>query len=480
MKYLFITYCFGRDSEQSLIGVYKRGLRVAFELYDRGHEILFFCTGRDGYQDELTDRAEEHFHFVDLPSLVTSFETSVRFSNVYREAFRQLEPDVVVIGEAPVAGVMLEGTLVAAELGVPVVILDNVYNGGMAEIMCERTLGPITDGMVLTGPSALYTAKEYSFLHQIPPFIQPDTAAAKRLLIEEAGLTGEHLITILAYDDKVEQVGLSLLAKLSDPACEALLITRHVDTTNERLSELPADVQARIGVVTRQPEEIFFGLLVLSQLSVVKYGFMQVTECLALHTPVVIVFHEGNTWLQWLPESCQQFTVVTESYTADEAVVDAAKSFLDLDLNQMQVVHDGTFDAAERAADVLENLPTTPRLGTESTCDALGFSTSILMAALEKIYPLASLALAHKRCLRTRTTPEFELYSIICQLTIDGQAAVQRLWGRKYHTYAFAEASVAEAEDSPRSIHHYAKANNIVIEEDLGEAELPSLAATPL
>ena len=74
LKYLFVTYCFGSFQGQTLIGVYKRGLRVAMALRERGHEITFFCTGREGYQDALTRAAETRLTFVDIPFSVAAFE----------------------------------------------------------------------------------------------------------------------------------------------------------------------------------------------------------------------------------------------------------------------------------------------------------------------------------------------------------------------------------------------------------------------
>ena len=66
MRIVFFTYCFGDSSGHAQIGVYKRGLRVALELHARGHEVLFDCTGRTTYHDELTALAEERIEFVDL------------------------------------------------------------------------------------------------------------------------------------------------------------------------------------------------------------------------------------------------------------------------------------------------------------------------------------------------------------------------------------------------------------------------------
>ena len=113
MRYLFVTYCFGSHQGQTLIGVYKRGLRVAMELARLGHEISFFCTGREGYSDELTQEAQQTLTFVDIPFVVASFDEVQENRRRFLETIEAIAPDVVVIGEAPLAGSMLESTLCA-------------------------------------------------------------------------------------------------------------------------------------------------------------------------------------------------------------------------------------------------------------------------------------------------------------------------------------------------------------------------------
>lgn len=77
-RFFFVTYCFGDYQGQSLIGVYKRGLRIALELADRGHEVVFFCTGREAFSDDLTRQAEQRLTFVDIPFEVAAFEEAAR------------------------------------------------------------------------------------------------------------------------------------------------------------------------------------------------------------------------------------------------------------------------------------------------------------------------------------------------------------------------------------------------------------------
>src|SRR5215218_10072613 len=115
MRVLFVTYCFGNATGHAQIGVYKRGLRVALELHERGHDVLFDCTGRTTYHDELTAQAEERIRFVDL-RLDALHEAGFAPSRARAvQALRECRLDLFVVGEAPQVGTMLEGTLAAVE-----------------------------------------------------------------------------------------------------------------------------------------------------------------------------------------------------------------------------------------------------------------------------------------------------------------------------------------------------------------------------
>ena len=168
LRVLFVTYCFGNAQGQALIGVYKRGLRVALELSGRGHEIAFFCPGRENFHDDITARAEAQMQFVDIPFDEPNAEQADASHRAFREAVAALRPDVVVVGEAPLSGPLLEATLCAVELGVPLVLLDNAYQPGLVDLFC-RVHGPVADGIILTGPSSFHSPDAPAYLAQVPP-----------------------------------------------------------------------------------------------------------------------------------------------------------------------------------------------------------------------------------------------------------------------------------------------------------------------
>src|SRR5712691_9798683 len=119
MRYLFIAYCMAASQGQVQIGAYKRGLRLALELANRGHEINFFCTGRHNYHDPVTELAERKLSFVEFPFLPAKNEGARHNWANFLAELKRLRPDVVVISDAPMAGTLLETTLCAVELEIP-------------------------------------------------------------------------------------------------------------------------------------------------------------------------------------------------------------------------------------------------------------------------------------------------------------------------------------------------------------------------
>jgi len=476
VRVLFVAYCFGGDRGQTLIGVYKRGLRVAMELCDRGHEVLFYCTGRDGYEDDLTRAAASRLRFVDIPYSEEGSEAAAEVRRRFRDEMARLEPDVVVIGEAPLAGALLEGTLCAVELGVPVVLLDNAYDRMGVYRFCMRH-GAMFDGMVLTGTTCQHVRlpRPPDWLCQVAPYIESSTDGARRL-IAGAGLTGERLVTILAYDHKVQEVGQALLRGL-DAACEGageyLFLARQPEAGPELLAALPEPVRSRAAVVAIPADPVLFGVVQLSRLAIAKYGYMQVTECLALRTPVVAVFHEGNTWVDGLPMQCQRYVCVTSA--ADDRTVAEAARLLAVEPDDMAEIHDGRLGAAAATARFLEQLPRTPRSSTRDDTVQLGFREARLRGALTRELGTDDFRLRDLRAMFLRDVPDGALYSLACACEVGEEERLVRLWARQLATADAVERDAAGAAGSERRILSVSPADRLLIEADLGQQLLPVL-----
>ena len=475
MRVFIVAYCFGGATGQTLIGVYKRALRVGHALCARGHDVFFSCTGRENYRDDMTERAEQRMKFLDWPWARSLHEGAEYNRQQTLAALRRAAPDVVVIGEAPLAGSLLEVTLAAAELGVPVVCLDNAYSPYSAAGFCVLH-GSMYDGVVLTGPSSFYTSRPPDFLLQVPPYIDSSQDEA-RAFLEERGLGGRRVITVLAYDESVEALGASLLAKLQRDDVAAVFISHRPDTCRRRLETLPAAVRDRVGVIQPLDDRRHFGLLQESRLVIGKCAFMQVSECLSLRTPIIGFHFQGDFHLNFIPGKCRRFAHMTSDTAADERTVARARRFLDLTPADMRVVHDGRLGAADRTVTFLEELPKTPRTGTTAECAALGLSRELMLKAIAPAYAGSDVEIVAVRMSSLRQSKRQRVFTVLCRYTVDGQPEARRLWFRRFKRRRDLEGELALAFDpeARRTVLHHSVRDRTLIEQDVGEDALPPL-----
>jgi UDP-N-acetylglucosamine:LPS N-acetylglucosamine transferase len=477
MRVLFVAYCFGNYKGQVLIGVYKRSLRIALELYKRGHEIVMYCTGRHAYRDELTEEAEKKIGFLDIPFGIVSLAEAEKIRRNFLKEISRMNPDLVVIGELPLAGAMLEATLCAVELGIPVIFLDNAYNPELVGKFCQDH-APMADGIILTGPSSYLTPEPPPYLCQVPPYIETLKDLGKELLRACYGRKGKKLVTVLAYDGKVEKLGISLLEKLDTPGINFLFLSRDPGKCRRQLKKLPRKKRKRAKVIAPPTDPVLFGLLELSALSVVKHGFMQVTECLALRTPVIMVYYEGPRWLDLLPVECRSFVFCTEKEQADSAVLEKALQYLNLGSTEMAKIHDGKFDAAARSADFIESFPLKPRQETWKEFQA-GFLENYFFPIVGNLHPGKKVNTFLLRYMKIRDLPGYRMYSILLGYYLDKKKRFARLWVRTYDTQADAEANYQgeyrDLKESKRHVYYFSAAECFLVEADIGQAELPPL-----
>lgn len=473
MKVLFVTYCFGNLEGQALIGVYKRALRVALELHRRGHEVYFSCTGREQYRDSTTAVAEQCMNFVEIPHQFSAFETADENRRVFLAATAGIAPDLIVIGEAPLSGTLLQAALTGGELGIPVVILDNAYAPSLVKDFC-RLYGPMADGIILTGPQTFLMDDSPGYLCQVPPYIETAPQAV-RALFEELDLKGDRLVAVLAYDVKVEQLGVSLLGAGALPEAELLFITRDKQRCRQRLSNLPEGAGAQARVIDIPPDPVLFGCLELARLAIIKYGFMQTSECLALRTPSILVYYEGPKWTEFLPRNCESFLHVTERSEADAATIAASHRLLQIDLDRMDGLHNGRRGAAIESADFLENLPRTPRRDAWRECLRLGFTEEAILQSLKTQHPKRELSVFKLRASCLRNLKDYQVYSLLCGYYLDGERQHERWWGRLYSSRKAAKTDFREAVDAGRHVLYFSDRKRIMIEFDVGEELLPRL-----
>jgi hypothetical protein len=475
MRVFIVAYCFGGVIRQTLIGVYKRALRVGHALCDRGHHVSFFCAGRDNYHDAMTERAEQRMTFVDWSWERPLHEGAEDNRRCTLAALREAAPDVVVIGEAPLAGPLLEVTLAAAELGVPVVCLDNAYNSYCVEEFCRRH-GPMYDGLVLTGPSSFHSARPPAFLLQVPPYIDSSPEEA-RAFLEELGMGGRRIMTVLAYDASVEALGASIAARMERDDVGVVFISHRPDICGQRLDALPDSLRERVRVIQPLDDRRHFGLLQESRLVVGKCAFMQVSECLSLQTPIIGFYFQGDFHLDLIPDECRPFSHMTADSTCDDETLERARHFLELTPLEMRAVHDGGLGAADRTVAFLERLPKTTRAGTMSECAGHGLSSGLLHTALSPSNPGSDVRIVDVRMSLLREFKRQVLFAVLCRYTVDGKAEARRLWFRRFKDVdeLHSELDRALVPDARRTVLYQSIPDRALLEQDIGEAALPPI-----
>ncbi len=476
MRILFVAYCMvNNENGDSLIGVYKRCLRIGLEMERRGHEVWIFCTGREGYRDATTVAAEEKLHFLDVRFDVLLSPSIALRRRYYRFLFRQLHPDMVVAGEVPLAGTILESAVCAAGLGIPVVVLDNAYSPDMAELFVS-THGAMADGVVLTGPSSFQMRGAPSYYCAAPPFVNEASRECDSLL-GQLGLTGTRLITVLAYERKAELLATALLGQAKVQPCEAIFLAANPRETEERLAGLPLEARNRVRVLRPPDEGVFFALLHRSSLVVGKCGFMQVSEALALGTPFIGIEYRGCFPVSSLPSGAQKFVHATTSVEADRVTTRVAARFLKTSAEKLKSLHDGRFGGIPLVADFLEAMPRTPRASTTSECAKLGYEENIVCPALERLNGSSDVRMHSVRATRLRSWEAGRIDNLSVIYETGGARRHALLWGRHYNDRAAANADLelARKPESPRRLLHYSPASLVAIELDIGEPHLPPI-----
>lgn len=475
MRFLFVTYCFGCVDGQTLIGVYKRGLRIAMELRRRDHEVLFFCTGRDGFHDSLTEAAAQRLRFVDLPFEEPAYDGAEKNRAVFCRALKEWAPDAVVIGEAPLAGTLLESTLAAAELGIPLACLDNIYKKEQTKQFCESH-GPMFDRIILSGPSSFHLRRPHRRLTQLPPYMESSPSEAREML-SSLGLKGRRLIAVLAYDRNVEQLGKSLVGKLAPLNVEAVFLNGAVPEVRERLGSLPPSSLERVRVIPPPEDKILFGLIQEASLAIAKCAFMQVTECLTLRTPVIGVYFPGNFEIGYLPKHCHRFAHSTTDLEGDGTTLGRAIEFLALNEKALRRLHDGTLGAVSSAADTLERLTLVDPDQTLAETEAHGMTRARIRSALRHWFPGNRTEILGIRSSLLRSFDGQTVYALSCHYSVDGQKRFNRLWGRHFESEQAArkEDERASTENPRRKVLFFDPRQRTMIEQDLGESVLPSL-----
>lgn len=382
MRVFFAAYSMVNDQNgASLPEVYRRSLRVALEMTSRGHEVWVFCPGRHDYQDDLTREAEACVHFLDFPlRLLLSPRAEVR-RRCFRIALRKLQPDWVVLGEAPLHHTLLECMTSAVTLGIRVAVLDNACSRWSTWAFVAIH-GSMFDCLVLNGPSSAQWPRPPRHVCAVPPYILGSSAEADNLLAQ-SGIRPSRWITVRAYGDNVQHFAASLLPRLSAHDCAAVFVTPALKECRELVSALVPDFSGKVIFLSAASDNLLFGLLQRSSLVIGACDFTQASEALALGAPFLGIEYDGCFRMRSFPRSIRRFLHTTDTVPCDAATAEAAVRLLLTPRDAVRRVHNGRFGAAALASDFLESTPASPK-GTTPAKRLRNYRTKPGLIALPK------------------------------------------------------------------------------------------------
>jgi hypothetical protein len=470
MRFLFAAYCMMNNEDgDSLIGVYKRCLRIGLELHRRGHQVAIFCPGRSNYRDATVEDAIEKLHFINMAPREL-FHSSSKFKRrCLRREIRGFAPDVLVIGEVPMNGALLDAAVVGAELGLPVVILDNAYRPRLAKRFV-RSHGAMADGIVLMGPSSFHMRHPPDFYCGVTPLVSSSSDAADGLL-KELELGARRLVTVLGYERKAQELAASLFRTRSKDDCVFLFVVPDVPATEARLAKLLGDLRKRVRIIAAPREEVLFGVLRRSQVVIGKCGFMQMSECLCLRTAFLGVHYRGCFSIGDLPWSTLRFVGQTTGTIASRGVRWSFSRLLRTDGRTMRHLHRGGFDGLEKIADFLEGMKRKIRDGVTRESARAGYTVERVRQALETRHPGRTIEVEWVRRTPMREAMGERIDCVVVKYRSGGRRAVVVLWGRAYFSRRVARRDYARAmgTDSERQVLYRTKNERLILEEDIGE-----------
>ncbi len=258
---------------------------------------------------------------------------------------------------------MLESTISAVELGIPLAMLDNACSPWRARILVA-VHASIFDGIILNGPSSLHPRRPPKYYCAASPYIDGSPEEAEALL-NQSGIRPKRWITVLAYEKNIQQLAVGLLPSLAGHDCASVFVTPSPRDCGKLLSALAPQFAERIIVLPPPSDNLLFGLLKFSSLVIGRCDFTQMSEALALGAPFLGVTNHGCFPVRFPPRRMRRFIHLTGNSECDKATAEATLRLMLTPRNDVLGIHDGRFGAAT-AADFLECLPAAHRITTPS------------------------------------------------------------------------------------------------------------------
>jgi hypothetical protein len=187
--------------------------------------------------------------------------------------------------------------------------------------------------------------------HFVPPFIDVDITRAEKSAKKRFG-RDKKIVTVLAYDEKVGKTGIEIALKLNRDDIKFVFFSADPKELKGNSESSKLQSIGCIEVLRLPDEEELFGAIAVSNLAIVKNGFMQITECLSLGTPVVSVYHEGCFPGDLLYKEAEKYVIFTEDCNPE------CLNWINNTLNQGRPLdrglHGGELHGAREASHLLE------------------------------------------------------------------------------------------------------------------------------
>ena len=429
MRFLFAAYCMVNNADgNSLIGVFKRCLRIGVELHRRGHSVAIVCSGFGSFRDATVTQARGKLRFIEIPPRV-AFHASSRVQRRWlRETVREFGADVVVIGEAPMGGVLLDAAVVAGQLSIPSVILDNAYSPFLAEKFVLDH-GPAADGIALMGPSSFQMQDPPNFYCAVAPLISLGADAAATL--DEQWPRARRVVTVLGYEQKAEQLAIALLRAMPWLSCHLLLITPDAAAAQARLALLPAAIRKKIHVMAMPAESVLFEAIRRSKLVIGKAGFMQMCESICLETPFLGIYYYGCYTVWQLPWRALRFVGQTSGTAATFFVAMRFLRLLHTPKSSMRAVHRGGFNGLAIVCDFLESMVGRLRDGVTEDSARVGYTAERVRQALEARHPGRSIEVVWVRTAHRCSEANGKVDCVFARYRSGQRHSVATLTGRR-------------------------------------------------
>ncbi len=268
MKVLFVSYSAisGNQGETSYIGVLKRCIRLIYHFDMSRFTVYLLNFGELPMDDPFVTQTLKMINVVNLPD---------QSNSSLEELLTRLSPEIVILGEGPGSGKMLELSEHACKLGIPQICIENYYRKEQPVYFKKES--PWLDQWLLIG---------IPFTHQFGRIA--DNAVIVPPLIpspENVGSGNSGVITILGYDPTVMSLGLKLASKLPGEIEIRLIYAA-------KLKSMLPGVKKRypflnIRYITMPTEKELSRYISESSFVVGKSGFQQIVECIALGTPII-------------------------------------------------------------------------------------------------------------------------------------------------------------------------------------------------